>query len=150
VFFGEDTLFDKEARSVTQPVFVERAKAIYRPQYGLGTASRQMADYAISDGILGTRGARLFRNVARCVVEVLAVALAAWSVMPLLVVLGMEAYFALRLDGRSLLRAAGSWWKVPRLLAARMVFSLLVPWIVAGNQIRGSLTKTPRPNRQNR
>jgi glycosyltransferase involved in cell wall biosynthesis len=149
VFFGEDTLFDREARRVTRPAFVERAKAIYRPLYGLRSASRQMANYAISDGILGVRPARLFRNVARCVVEVVALGLAVWSVIPLLVVLGVEVYFAFRLDGRSMLRAAGSWWRVPQVVAARMVFSLLVPWIVAGNQIRGSLTKRPRPNRQN-
>ncbi len=33
VFFGEDTLFDLEARRLTPPAFVAGAKAIYRPQY---------------------------------------------------------------------------------------------------------------------
>lgn len=150
VFFGEDTLFDREARSLTRPVFVDRAKAFYRPQYGFRSAVRQLADYAVSDGIAGVRPVRLFRNAARCMAEIFAAVVFVWAVIPLLVVFALEMYFAFRLDGRSLLRAAGRSWRLPQMLAARMMFSLLVPWIVAANQVLGAWRKTPRPNRQNR
>ena len=72
VFFGEDTLFDLEARRLTPPAFVNGAKAIYRPQYNFVTAFNQLASYSVSDGILGVRRARLVRNAARCVAQVMA------------------------------------------------------------------------------
>jgi hypothetical protein len=62
----------------------------------------------------------------------------------LLCVLVLEVYFAFRLDWRGLSSRASI-----RTLAARMVFSLIVPWIVAWNQIAGELTKTNQLNRQN-
>jgi glycosyltransferase involved in cell wall biosynthesis len=64
--FGEDTLFDLEARSHTRPYFAPNAKALYRPQYSLRSACRQMALYAKSDGRAGVRWTRMFRNAARC------------------------------------------------------------------------------------
>lgn len=157
VFFGEDTLFDQQARRVAAPAFVNHAKALYRPQYTFRSACRQLARYSISDGILGIRPARLFRNAARCLVEVLAVlslclfrfsadkdSSAMWRfAVPILVVLALEAWFAFHLDW-SILRRTG-----PRALLARFAFSLVVPWIVAVNQIRGSRTQKPPPNRQN-
>jgi glycosyltransferase involved in cell wall biosynthesis len=171
VFFGEDTLFDLEARRLTQPVFVERAKALYRPQYTFRSACRQLASYAISDGILGVRPARLFRNAARCIVQVLALlsllwigvptdrswsvgwwigvptdrswSVGWWAFLPLLAVLALEAWFAFHPDWRFLGRSG------PRTLLARLLFSVLVPWIVATNRIRGSLTRKNQPNRQN-
>jgi glycosyltransferase involved in cell wall biosynthesis len=143
VFFGEDTLFDLRARSLTRPAFVQDAKALYRPQYSLLSACRQLAGYSISDGILGVRPARLFRNAARCLVEVLALLCLHWSVVPLLAILALEAWFAFHPDWRELAS------KGPRALLARFLFSLLVPWIVAANQIRGRLTKRNPPNRQN-
>ena len=48
-----------------------------------------------------------------------------WNPIPLLAVLALENYFAFRLDWRSL------------------------PWVVTWNQIKGSITKTNQPNRQN-
>ena len=72
VFFGEDTLFNLEARRLTPPAFVDGAKAIYRPQYNFVTAFNQLASYSVSDGILGVRRARLVRNAARCVAQVMA------------------------------------------------------------------------------
>jgi hypothetical protein len=138
---------------------VERAKALYRPQYTFQSACRRLASYSISDGILGVRPARLFRNAARCFVEVLALlsllwtgiltSVAAessvgwWAVVPLLAILALEAWFACRLDWNSIRRAG------PRILLARFLFSILVPWIVADNHIRGRLIKKNPPNRQN-
>jgi glycosyltransferase involved in cell wall biosynthesis len=142
-FFGEDTLFDQQARALTRPAFAERAKALYRPQYTLRTACRQLAGYAASDGILGVRRARLFRNVARCVLEVAALVSLRWTIYPLLFVLALECWFAFRHDLGFLVRRG------PRAVGARLLFSVLVPWIVAGNTIRGRLTGTIRPNRQN-
>ena len=143
VFFGEDTLFDQKARCLVRPAFVPRAMALYRPQYGFRSACRQLASYAISDGILGVRSARLFRNATRCVVELLALLVLRWTALPLLLILALEGYFAFRLD----------WWQIrrfgPRILLARFLFSVLVPWIVTANQIRGGLTKSNQPNRQN-
>jgi len=143
VFFGEDTLFDHQARRLTAPAFVNSAKAVYRPQYTLLSAGRQLARYAISDGILGVRPARLFRNAARCIVEVLALASLRWSVVPLFIILALESWFAFHLDWQ-ILRHTG-----PRALLARFVFSVFVPWIVAGNQIRGAITRRSPANRQN-
>jgi hypothetical protein len=143
VFFGEDTLFDQQARRLAPPVFVPRAKAFYRPQYSFRSACRQLARYAISDGIVGVRPARLFRNAARCLIEVLSVIALRWSVAPLAFVLVLESWFAFRHDLLFLLRTG------PQALLARFLFSLVVPWIVAINQIRGGLTRTNPPNRQN-
>jgi glycosyltransferase involved in cell wall biosynthesis len=143
VFFGEDTLFDLQARGLTPPAFVECAKALYRPQYTFRSACRQLASYAISDGVLGVRRARLLRNAARCLLQLLALVSLPWSVFPLLAVLTLEAWFAYQADGRLLARHG------PRGLLARFLFSILVPWIVATSRIRGSLTGKFQPNRQN-
>jgi glycosyltransferase involved in cell wall biosynthesis len=156
-FYGEDTLFDLEARRLTQPAFVERAKALYRPQYTFRSACRQLASYAISDGILGVRRARLYRNAARCIAQLLALlsplwvvafadgsrSVGWWSLLPLGAVVALEAWFAFHPDWRELIRYG------PRALLARFLFSVLVPWIVAVNRIRGSLTGEFQPNRQN-
>jgi len=58
-------------------------------------------------------------------------------------VLALEIYFAFRLDWRDLRKSP------PRVLAARLIFSLIVPWVVAWYQTVGSITKKNRPNRQN-
>jgi glycosyltransferase involved in cell wall biosynthesis len=143
VLLGEDTLFDQRVRAMTAPAFVQNAKAIYRPQNSFGSAMRQMAGYAVADGALGVRPARLMRNLLRCVAEVISLAVLPWTVIPLLVVLALESYWAFRLD-----------WKQVRgtsltVLAKRFVFSLLVPWVVTWNQLRGARTKASAPNRQN-
>jgi glycosyltransferase involved in cell wall biosynthesis len=143
VFFGEDTLFDHQARRLTAPAFVNCAKAVYRPQYTLLSACRQLARYAISDGILGVRPARLFRNAARCIVQVLALLSLPWTVIPLLLIVAIQCWLAFHPDWR-IIRRTG-----PRTLLARFVFSVLVPWIVAANQIRGAMTRQIPANRQN-
>jgi hypothetical protein len=89
------------------------------------------------------RPARLLRNLSRCVLEIVAVAALGRTVIPLLCVLALEVYYAFRLDWRDLRGASA------RAFAARMLFSLLVPWVVAWNQIKGTITKTSRPNPQN-
>ena len=142
-FFGEDTLFDQKAREVTRPAFVERAKALYRPQYTLLTACRQLAGYAASDGVLGVRRPRLFRNGARCVLEIVALCALRWTFYPLLFVVALECWFAFRHDLIFLLRRG------PLAVGARLLFSTLVPWIVAVNQVRGGITGTMKANRQN-
>jgi glycosyltransferase involved in cell wall biosynthesis len=142
-FFGEDTLFDLQARRLTPPAFVGDAKALYRPQYTFTSACRQLARYSISDGILGVRSARLYRNAARCLADVLALVSLYWTVVPFLLILVLKAWFAFYPDGRALSRYG------IRTLLARYLFSVVVPWVVAANQIRGSLTKKNPPNRQN-
>jgi glycosyltransferase involved in cell wall biosynthesis len=144
VFLGEDTVFDLRARKTVSPAFAERAKAHYRPQHTLLSAIRQMASYAETDGVLGTRHARLLRNVARCLAEVVAIALLPLTVIPLVCVLALETYFAFRLDWRSFPGKLSL-----RTLGARLMFSLVVPWVVTWNQMAGTLTKTNQPNRQN-
>jgi glycosyltransferase involved in cell wall biosynthesis len=143
VFLGEDTIFDLQARRITTPAFAERAKAFYRPRHTLKSAFRQLANYAITDGVLGVRPARLVRNTARPTVEMLAVLALIVTPIPLLCVLALETYFAFRLDWHSLRRAS------LRVLGARWIFSLVVPWVVAWNQIAGAMRKTYQPNRQN-
>jgi glycosyltransferase involved in cell wall biosynthesis len=144
VFLGEDTVFDLRARKIVKPTFPERAKAHYRPQHTFRSAIRQVASYAKTDGVLGTRPARLFRNLARCLAEVASLALLPLSVIPLICILAMEIYFAFRLDWQNFPGKLS-----PRLLGARLLFSLIVPWVVMWNQIAGLLTKRNQPNRQN-
>lgn len=143
ILLGEDTVFDMKARALVTPNFAERAKALYGPRFTLKSAVRQLARYALSDGIAGVRPSRLFRNLARCVVEIAVIALLRWTVIPLLCVFAFELFTAYRLDWRDLRGASA------RALFARLLFSLLVPWVVAFNQIKGTITKTNQPNRQN-
>ena len=143
LLLGEDTVFDLKVRALAQPTFAERAKAFYRPGLSLRTAVRQLARYSASDGVAGVRPARLMRNLSRCLLEIAAVLLASRSVILLLCVIVLEVYYAFRLDWRDLRAAPPPAW------AARMLFSLLVPWVVALNQIKGAITKTSQPNPQN-
>jgi hypothetical protein len=78
------------------------------------------------------------------VAELFAIALVPRSVVPLIAILALETYFAFRLDWHSFPGKSS-----PRLLLARWLFSLLVPWVVAWKQIEGLLTGKNRPNRQN-
>jgi hypothetical protein len=103
-----------------------------------------MARYGVADGVLGTRRSRLVRNSLRCVAQVAAVALLPRTVIPFVVVLLLEMYFAFRLDWSTFGRHA-----TLRQLGARFLYSLAVPWIVTWNQAVGELTKTNQPNRQN-
>lgn len=143
-FLGEDTAFDLRVRKVTTPAYAEHAQAIYRPHHTLKTAVSMMARYGIADGVLGTRRSRLVRNCLRCLAEVVAMALLPRTMIPLVVVLLVEMYFAFRLDWSTFVRHASI-----KQLAARLMYSLAVPWIVTWNQAMGELTKTNQPNRQN-
>jgi glycosyltransferase involved in cell wall biosynthesis len=143
VFLGEDTVFDSEVRQFVTPAFAERAKADYQPRHTFRSALRQMVSYSVTDGVLGGRSARLWRNLARCLAEIFAALALVYSPIPLVCVLALEIYFAFRLDWTDIRKAR------KRTLAARLVFSLLVPWVVAWYQTVGSITKKNRPNRQN-
>jgi glycosyltransferase involved in cell wall biosynthesis len=141
--FGEDTVFDLKARAVARPTFVTSAKAFYRPRHTFMSALRLMARYALSDGIAGVRRARLMRNLVRCIVQVAALEGLKFSVIPFLCVLAFELYTAFRLDWRDLRG-------VPAVaFPARFFFSLLVPWVVTWNQIKGMIRKANEPDRQN-
>jgi glycosyltransferase involved in cell wall biosynthesis len=143
VFLGEDTAFDAKVRKLLDPAFAERAKASYQPRHSFQSALRQMVSYSVTDGVLGGRSTRLWRNLARCLTEIIAVLALVYSPIPLLCVFALEIYFAFRLDWTDLRKAP------LRTLGARLVFSLLVPWVVAWYQTLGSITKKNRPNRQN-
>jgi glycosyltransferase involved in cell wall biosynthesis len=143
VLVGEDTLFDLEARQRTKPAFIANAKALYRPENSFRSAAHQMARYAFSDGQAGVRWSRMFRNTARCVLEVLALASLAWTLVPLLAILALESWYAFHRDWRHLGRFGA------RAVLARFAFSVAVPWVVAVNQIWGRFSKKPLTNRQN-
>ncbi|MFZ0799514.1 MAG: glycosyltransferase [Terriglobales bacterium] len=143
VFLGEDTVFDSKVRQLVTPSFPEHAKAAYQPRHTFRSALRQMVSYSVTDGVLGGRSARLWRNVARCLAEILAALALVYSPIPLLCVLALEIYFAFRLDWTDLREAP------LQTLGARLIFSLVVPWVVAWYQTVGSITKKNRPNRQN-
>ena len=143
VFLGEDTIFDSKVRKLVAPAFSASAKARYQPRHSFRSALRQMVGYSVTDGVLGGRTSRLWRNIARCLAEILAVVALIDSPIPLLCVFALETYFAFRLDWRELGKASF------RTLGARLVFSLLVPWVVAWYQTIGSITKRNRLNRQN-
>jgi glycosyltransferase involved in cell wall biosynthesis len=143
VLLGEDTLFDLEARKRTRPAFIANAKALYRPQFTLGSAIYNIGRYAFCDGQARVRWPRLFRHSARCAVEVAALACLPWSPLPLLAILALEVWFAFNLDWKNLGRhGLGA-------IAARFVFSLALPWVVAANHIRGLFTTEQLSNRQN-
>lgn len=143
LLFGEDTVFDLKARAITAPTFAMRAKALYRPRHTFMSALKLMARYALSDGIAGVRPARLVRNLTRCVAQVAALALLRYSVIPLACVLAFELYTALRLDWRDLTG-------VPlAAVSARVCFSLVVPWVVAWNQMKGLMMKASPRNQKN-
>ena len=97
-FLGEDTAFDLRVRKLVKPAYAERAQAIYRPHHTLKTSLSMMARYGVADGVLGTRRSRLVRNFLRCVAEVAAIALLPKTVIPFVLVLLLEMYFAFRLD----------------------------------------------------
>ena len=143
IFFGEDTVFDLKMRALVAPAFVERAKAFYQPRHTFLSALRRLASYSVSDGVAGVRPARLLRNLARCVVEILAVLILPRTAIPLLCVLALEIYFAFRLDWRDL--GGAPLCAFP----ARLLFSLVVPWVVTWNHLVGMITKANPPNRQN-
>jgi glycosyltransferase involved in cell wall biosynthesis len=143
VFLGEDTVFDSKVRKLVTPAFPERAKASYQPRHTFRSAVRQMVSYAVTDGVLGGRSSRLWRNVARCAAEILAVLALVYSPILLLCVLALEIYFAFRLDWADLRRTPVRTW------GARLAYSLIVPWVVAWYQSVGAITKKIRPNRQN-
>jgi hypothetical protein len=142
VFLGEDTVFDARVRTLVSPAYPAGAKACYHPRHTLSSSLRQLASYAATDGLLGVRPARFLRHLFRCLAEVVALGLLffGFSALPLLFVLLLEIYFALRLDWRDLPLYA---------LPARLLFSLLVPWVVTGNHLRSALTHRSLPNRQN-
>lgn len=143
VFYGEDTLFDLRARATAAPAFPRRAKAMYRPRNTFLSACRQMARYAVSDGILGVRRSRLTRNAARCGVELAGLLALKWTWIPLAIVGVLVLHLAFAQDWL-FLRTAN-----PKVLAARIVFALAVPWIVTVNHIRGMVTKKGLVNAQN-
>jgi glycosyltransferase involved in cell wall biosynthesis len=143
-FLGEDTSFDLLVRKSATPVYAERAQAIYRPRHTLKSALSMMARYGIADGVLGTRRARLLRNLLRCAAEVAAILVLPRTAIPLVCVLLVEVYFAFRLDWATFRKHASL-----RAVAARLIYSLAVPWVAAWNQAVGELTKTNQPNRQN-
>jgi glycosyltransferase involved in cell wall biosynthesis len=143
-FLGEDTKFDLAVRKLVTPAYAERAQAIYRPRLTLKSALRMMARYGVADGVLGTRRSRLLRNTLRCVAEVVAIILIPRTIIPFVAILLLEIYFAFRLDWSTFRKHA----TLPR-LAARLLYSLAVPWVAAWNQAVGEFTKTNQPNRQN-
>ena len=143
-FLGEDTSFDLLVRKLVTPVYAERAQAVYRPHHTLKSALSMMARYGVADGVLGTRRTRLLRNALRCAAEIAAVLLLPRTAIPLVCMLLLEVYFAFRLDWSTFSQRA-----TPRAYAARLLYSLVVPWIAAWNQAVGELTKTNQPNRQN-
>jgi GT2 family glycosyltransferase len=143
VLVGEDTLFDLHARNRTQPYFAPNAKALYRPQNTFRSAAHQLARYAISDGQAGVRRARMFRNAARCFLEIAVLAILPWSWIPLAVDFVLECWFAFKRDWR-FLPSFGL-----NAIVARFTFSVAVPWIVAANQIRGRFSSQRLTNKQN-
>jgi glycosyltransferase involved in cell wall biosynthesis len=143
VLVGEDTLFDLEARRRTRPYFAPNAKALYRPQNTFRSAAHQLARYAISDGQAGVRWARMFRNAARCLLEIVAVAVLPWTWIPLAADFVLECWFAFKRDWRILPRFG------LKAINARFAFSVAVPWIVAVNQLRGRFSSERLTNKQN-
>ena len=143
-FMIDDAGYDLRVRRGYRPAFVRNAKAFYAPHHTLRSALVQLARYAFGDGVSGHRWARLGRNLARCLAWIGAVALLRWSFVALIAVVLLEIYFALRLDWRGFRQELSR-----RTLGARLLYSFLVPWVVAWNQIEGMVRKVNPPNAQN-
>jgi len=143
-FLGEDTAFDLRMRRLATPAYAERAQAIYRPRHTMKSALGMMARYGVADGVLGTRRWRLLRNFLRCAAEVAAIILLPRTPIALVCVLLLEIYFAFRLDWSAFKQHLSL-----RQIAARLVYSLAVPWVAGWKQAVGEMTKTNQPNRQN-
>jgi len=121
VFLGEDTVFDSKVRQLVTPLPGTRQGGLpTAPHFPLGSPAN--GRLFRNRRLLGGRSARLWRNQARCLAEVLAVLALVYSPIPLLFVLALEIYFAFRLDWTDLRKARRG------TLAARLAFSLLVPW----------------------
>ncbi len=142
--FGEDTLFDLRARELTIPVFPEGAMARYNPRFTLRSAAEKLGLYATSDGVLGVRRMRLVRNLMRCAAQVAALIALRWTFVPLLLVALLEICFAFEHDVRGVFNR-----RFVKLVPARVLFSLMAPWIVSFNHIAGSITGQNRRNPQN-
>lgn len=142
--FGEDTLFDLRAREITTPVFPAEAMARYNPHFNFSTAAEKLGLYATSDGVLGVRRMRLVRNLLRCIAQVAALIALRWTPIPLLVDALLEIFFAFERDRQGVFNT-----RFYKLLPARLIFSLMAPWIIAYHHISGAITKANRPNPQN-
>ncbi len=143
VLLGEDTLFDLEARKQTMPAFIPNAKALYAPRFTLQSAIGKMGRYAACDGQARIRWPRLLRNAERCLVEIVALILLYWSVVPLLAVLAFELWVAYRFDFKKLCRFGSG------AIAARLVFSLALPWVVTAKHTHGLFSSGQLVNPQN-
>ena len=144
VLVGEDTLFDRSARRETTPAFVNNAKALYHPRNTFRAATHQMARYAVSDGQARVRSGRLVRNATRCLLQIAALVLLRWSVVPFVFVFLLEAWYAYHRDLRALLPFG------VQAVGARFIFSVAVPWVVAVNHIKGLFVSKPLTNWQNK
>jgi len=145
--FGEDTLFDLQARKIAPPAFPSGAMARYAPKFTLKSAAARLGAYAAADGRLGIRCARFVRNLLRCVLEVAAVIALWWTAIPALLVALLEMYYAFGREARGVFqRGIGRTVKV---VSARIFFSWMVPWIVTSHYLAGSWSKSNRANAQN-
>jgi glycosyltransferase involved in cell wall biosynthesis len=142
--FGEDTLFDIRARELTIPVFPTGAMARYNPRFTFSGAARRLGLYATSDGVLGVRRMRLVRNLLRCAAQVAALIALPWTRIPAIVVLLLEIFLAFEHDVRGVMNR-----RILTLVPARILFSIMTPWIITYHHLRGIITKTNHPNPQN-
>lgn len=142
--FGEDTLFDIRARQLTIPVFPAGAMARYAPRFTLSGAVGRLGLYATSDGVLGVRRMRLIRNLLRCVAQLAALIALPWTFIPALAILVLELFFAFEHDVRGAINR-----RFLTLVPARILFSIMTPWIVTYHHVVGIITKKNRPNPQN-
>ena len=142
-FLGEDTLFDAKARKLVTPAFAKRAKACLpaAPHTGLGAATngqlfrsvrrfgRALGPPVAEPGALPRRDSR--RSCSHLLAHSAVVGACTRNLFCLQVGLDRST--------------KGSDANV----GARLIFSLIVPWVAAWSQIAGSITKKNRPNRQN-
>ena len=142
--FGEDTLFDLRAREIAVPAFPSGAMAKYNPRFNLASAATKLGLYAASDGVLGVRRARLIRHLLRCAAQLAALIALRWSVIPLLVDAVLELFFAFERDLRGVFNR-----RFFTLFPARLLFSIMTPWIVTYHHLAGLITKANRANPQN-
>jgi glycosyltransferase involved in cell wall biosynthesis len=142
--FGEDTLFDIRARELIAPVFPGGAMARYNPHFTFSGAAKRLGLYATSDGVLGVRRMRLVRNLLRCLAEVAALIALRWTFIPALVIFVVEIFFAFEHDVRGVMNR-----RFLALVPARILFSIMTPWIVTYHHLVGIITKKNRANPQN-
>jgi hypothetical protein len=142
---GEDSEFDEKASAIARRAYAQDASALYHPRFNLRGVLNRLASYAAADGCRRIRLNRQLRMMARCTLFAAAVVLVVKYPLIMAASLVSEVAFAFRRDAKLFL--SSKCWK---LAPVRLFVSMMVPWIVSFNYIRGAMSRSNQVNEQNK